>query len=155
MDVVVVGKRKGFSGRDHFSRCFQSRARYGESNMTTLFLNARPHARSNVQAQGIQNTVRQRGIHVNVLSKVHAHCRACRLFVWFSELLSRRSSWITAWGKSRTFTAREAINDRRLTAKASGLTPLSIMPMHVASVSLSSCVFNSCEISYRTVCSVE
>jgi len=34
-------------------------------------------------------------------------------------------------------------------ASASGLTPLSIMLTHVARVSLSNCVFNNCEISYR------
>lgn len=37
------------------------------------------------------------------------------------------------------------------TARASGLTPLSIMPTHVASVSLSSCVFSNCEISNSAV----
>ena len=38
-----------------------------------------------------------------------------------------------------------------LTARASGFTPLSIMPTHVASVSLSSFVLSSCDISYRAV----
>ena len=37
-----------------------------------------------------------------------------------------------------------------VTASASGFTPLSISPTHVARVSLSNCVFNSCEISNRT-----
>ena len=42
-------------------------------------------------------------------------------------------------------------NSSGLTAKASGLTPLSIIPTHVARVSLSSCVFSNWDISNKTV----
>ena len=42
-------------------------------------------------------------------------------------------------------------NSSALTAKASGLTPPSIIPTHVARVSLSSCVFSNWDISNNTV----
>jgi hypothetical protein len=76
------------------------------------------------------------------------------LAAWtFSVTLSRLSSWITAyvwWIYDNDKYAKRLSMAQARTASASGLTPLSIRPTHVARVSLSSFVLSSWEMSNKT-----